>query len=182
MKAFYALGAAIALLSGCATVSVNRDYDDSVDFSRLHTYAWRHDTQPGTGQVRIDNDLLDRRIREAVERELAARRFERAGKLEADFLVAYYIEYKQRISGNAVMFGLGSGVFDAGFGSFGYNAAISDYDEGWLTLYVIDPLRGKTIWRGVGIRHTYESPDPRKVTRVIDKAVARILSGFPPQN
>ena len=62
----------------------------------------------------------------------------------------------------------------------GYNTSISDYDEGWLTIDMIDRESGKMIWRGVGVRATYESPKPKKVSKIINKAVARILKDFPP--
>ncbi len=180
MKYICALIASVALLSGCSVVSVSRDYDPSADFSSLSTYAWKYEKQPVTGNPRIDNDLVDQRVRAAVDAELEAKGFERAERSNADCLVAYFIEYKRRISGNTWVFGLGSGMYD-GYGGIGYNTAISDYDEGFLTIDVIDRPLDKTIWRGVGQRATYEAEDPGRVTEIIGKAVSRILADFPPK-
>ena len=55
-----------ALLSGCSSVRVSLDYDREMDFSVLKTYAWQHADQPATGNSRIDNDLIDDRVRKAV--------------------------------------------------------------------------------------------------------------------
>ena len=46
-----------ALLAGCSSVSVSRDYDTNRDFTALQRYAWQHAEQPQTGDPRIDNDL-----------------------------------------------------------------------------------------------------------------------------
>ena len=170
---------AVMLVCGCSSVSVKRDYDASVDFGAWKTYAWQHEQQPKTGYARVDNDLLDRRIRTAVEDELQAKGFEKALNGAVDFTVAYFIEYKQRLSGNTWVFGLGSWYGD-GYGSVGYNTSINEYDEAWLTIDFLDAKNAKTAWRGVGVRYTYDDPDPEKVTEIVNKAVVRILAGFPP--
>lgn len=165
-------------LSGCSSVTVRRDYDLAADFSRLSTYAWKHVEQPQTGNPRIDNDLIDARVRAAVNAELSAKGFELVDRSEADFRVAYFLEYKQRIGGNSVSFGMGIGTYSR-YG-VGYDTAISDYDEGHLTIDIIDPADGGIIWRGVGRRTTYDTGDPAKTTKVVNMAVARILAKFPP--
>ena len=70
-RSFFLCCAASALLAGCSSVSVTRDYDVDVDFSGFKTYAWQHSEQPQTGNPRIDNDLIDERVRAAVNAELA---------------------------------------------------------------------------------------------------------------
>lgn len=169
----------VVLVAGCSSVSVTRDYDASTDFTPLKTYAWQYETQPRAGNPRVDNDLIDERVRKAVDAQLEEKGFARAEKDAADVLVAYYVEYKQRIGGSSVGFGLGGGSYGR-YGGVGYNTTISDYDEGQLTIDIIDPSTGKNIWRGVGRRTTYEGSDPEKTTKVINNAVTRILAKFPP--
>jgi hypothetical protein len=179
MKRLLLAGCALAVLAGCSSVSVTRDYDPATDFSPLKTYAWKHAEQPKTGNARIDNDLIDQRVREAVDASLAAKGFVPGSREDADFLVAYFIDYKQRIGGSSVSFGVGTGGMGR-YGGVGYNTTVSDYDEGLLTIDIIDPGKDKTIWRGVGRRATYESSNPDKVTKIINNAVSRILTKFPP--
>ena len=93
MKKLLLLALSTGILSGCSSVSVNRDYDTSTDFSSLKTFAWQHAKQPETGDPRIDNDLHDERIRKAVNQILTAKGFKLAERADADFLVAYFIEY-----------------------------------------------------------------------------------------
>ncbi|MBT8042121.1 MAG: DUF4136 domain-containing protein [Pontiella sp.] len=173
------IGCMAVALSGCSSVTVSRDYDLSADFSNLSTYAWKHAEQPRTGNARIDNDLIDARVRAAIDAELAGKGFTLAKPSAADFQIAYFLEYKQRIGGSAVSFGIGTGTYSR-FGGIGYDIGISDYDEGYLTIDVIDPADGEIIWRGVGRRASYDTGKPAKTTKIVNMAVARILAKFPP--
>jgi hypothetical protein len=179
MKTVCCFAVSIFLLAGCSSISVSRDYDASADFSSLETYAWQHAAQPETGNPRIDNDLMDARVRRAVDAQMAEKGFELVPAAEADFLVAYFFDYKRRISGNSVSFGMGAGTYRR-YGGAGYNTSITDYDEGHLTIDIIHPASGNNIWRGIGRRTTYEGSNPEKVTRIVNAAVAKILAGFPP--
>ncbi|MEA2069507.1 MAG: DUF4136 domain-containing protein [Verrucomicrobiota bacterium] len=179
-RLFFLGAAALSLLTGCSSVSVSRDYDVSTDFSKLKTFAWQHEEQPQTGNPRIDNDLIDERVRAAVNAELMAKGFRQGDKAEADFHVAYFVEYKQRISGSSVSFGIGGGSYGR-HGGVGYNTGVSDYEEGHLTIDIVDPADGRNFWRGVGRRTSYDSNNPKKITKVVNSAVAGILKKFPPK-
>ena len=48
----------ITQLWGCSSIQVSQDYDLSRDFSTLKTYAWQIESQPTTGDIRVDNSLL----------------------------------------------------------------------------------------------------------------------------
>lgn len=178
-SAFLVVLGAVAL-SGCSSVTVSRDYDRNIDFSALKTYAWKHAEQPDTGNPRIDNDLIDNRIRQAIDESLAAKGFSLAKGGDADILVAYFIDYKQRIGGSSVSFGIGGGRHGR-YGGIGYDTAINDYEEGHLTIDFIDPGNEKNIWRGVGKRTSYDDSSPERITKIVNKAVSRILAKFPPE-
>jgi hypothetical protein len=61
------------LLTACSSVQVNMDYDPTEDFSTYKTFAWLPKSSEPTGDYRIDNELLDARIRAAVDRNLQER-------------------------------------------------------------------------------------------------------------
>ncbi|HSR87414.1 MAG TPA: DUF4136 domain-containing protein [Pontiella sp.] len=180
MKSILSLAVSVLMLAGCSSVSVSRDYDASADFLNLKTFAWRHAVQPETGSPRIDNDLMDERVRRAVNAELAEKGFRLAPREEADFLVAYFVEYKQRIGGSSVSMSASRGSYGR-YGGVGYNTTISEYDEGYLTIDIINPASDRNIWRGVGRRTTYEGSSPKKMTKIVNTSVSRILAKFPPQ-
>ncbi len=148
----------IGILSGCSSVSVNRDFDSTFDFPRLKTFAWQHETQPQTGVPRIDNDLNDRRIRVAVENDLQLKGFQLVDQAEATFLITYFMDFQQRIdgSGSSVSFGLGAGSIgrSAGMG-VSSGGSVSDYEEAQLTIDILNPENEQMIWRGRGRRRLH---------------------------
>lgn len=175
---------AAGVLSGCSSVSVNRDFDASYDFSKLKTVAWKHDVQPQTGVPKIDNDLNDKRIRAAVENDLRAKGFQWVEKSEADCLVAYFMDFQQRIdgSGSTVSFGIGTGSAGrAGGVGWSSGGTISDYEEAQLMIDILNPANEEMIWRGQGRRRASGSSSPEKITATVNEAVTRILKKFPPK-
>ena len=179
-REFFLYAIAVAVLSGCSSISVSRDYDETVNFKALKTFCWKDTEQLQTGNPRIDNDLIDERVRAAVNRELAAKGFRLVEQDAADFQVSYFVEYKQRIGGGTVSVGMGGGSYGR-YGGAGYNTGISDYEEGHLTIDMIDPSDDKTFWRGVGRRTSYETSNPKKITKIVNQSVAGILKKFPPK-
>jgi hypothetical protein len=179
MKKLLLLAVSIGLLAGCSSVSVSQDYGTTTDFSKLETFAWQHARQPQVGNPRLDNDLNDERIRSAVNAKLSANGFQPADRSEADFLVAYFVDYKRKLNSSSVSVGVGAGSYGRR-GGLGYNTGISEYEEGSLTIDILNP-EGKMIWRGVGTRAVYDGSNPEKATSLINDAVGQILKKFPPK-
>jgi len=180
MKKTVLLVVSVGLLVGCSSVSVTRDYDTSVQFSNLKTFAWQHAEQPETGDPRIDNDLNDERIREAVDATFAMKGFQPVGQADADFLVAYFVEHQRKLSSGSVSVGMGRSSYGR-HGGVGYSTGVSEYDQAILTVDILNPADGKMIWRGVGSRATYEGSNPKKSTKIVNEAVSKILKKFPPK-
>jgi len=180
MKQILSMMIAAGLLTGCSSVSVQLDYDASTDFNALKSYAWKHADQPAVGDPRIDNDLNDKRIRAAVDSVLAAKGLVPVDQETADVLVAYFVDFKRRLNSSSISFGIGSYGRYGRYGGVGYDTGISDYEEGNLTIDIIDRKSGETIWRGIGSRAVYTGSNPEKATRIIKESVARIMKKFPP--
>lgn len=180
MKKIVLLAVSITLLAGCSSISVNRDYDTSVNFYNLKTFAWQHAEQPETGDPRIDNDLNNERIRTAVDATLATKGFRPAERAHADFLVAYFVEHQRKLSSGSVSVGMGRSSYGR-HGGVGYSTGVSEYDQAILTIDMLNPTNEKMIWRGVGARSTYEGSNPKKSTKIVNEAVSKILKKFPPK-
>ena len=180
MKKLLFLLISAGFLAGCSSVTVNRDYDTTVDFSGLKTFAWQHAEQPETGNPKIDNDLNDERIRKAVNETLVLKGFRLVDRAEADVLVAYFIDHKRALSSGSVSVGMGRSSYGR-HGGVGYSTGVSEYDQATLTIDFINPTDEKMIWRGVGDRSAYEGSNPAKATKIVNEAVARILKKFPPK-
>jgi hypothetical protein len=177
-----AVGAAV-LVGGCAGIKVGQDYDVKTDFTSLKTYAWQSTVQAKTGDVRVDNTLLDDRIRKAVDDRLAQKGYRKTAGGIPDFRVAYSYQIRRKVGSEGVQTGIGVGV--GGSGSFGgvglgTGGGVNEYDEGTLVIDFLDAANGDLLWRGTGSRRLVETTDPEKATRRVNETVERILEQFPP--
>jgi hypothetical protein len=173
----------LGFLWGCQSIQVNQDYDMSKDFSSLKTYEWQTKTQPETGDIRVDNSLLDARIRSAINDSLSKRGYQRITQGKPDFYVAYKYQIRRKIGSDDVRMGVGFGLGSRGsFGGVGVSSGrdISEYDEGVLVIDLKDASSGDLMWRGTGTAVVKQQSKPEEITKGVNEAVEKILSQFPP--
>lgn len=160
---------AVLLITGCASVSVQTDFDQDADFSTYHTYKWMPPLDDRPNRSPFDNDLNRKRIHEAVDRELAARGYTLAGADEPDLLITYHMGLQDRVE-----------VSTYGYGTWRrpYRREVHHYKESTLVLDMIDAGLKQLVWRGAGtgVIGRYDDIDKR-----INDAVTAILKDFPPQ-
>ena len=174
----------VMLVAGCSSVRVSQDYDPSANLAALKTYAWRSDTQAPTGDIRVDNPLLDARIRTAVERDLTAKGLQKKTDGIPDCYIVYQYTIQRKIDSDRPQTGIGFG-----FGSFGSRAgvgfstgtAVSEYDEGLLVIDLLDARDNDLLWRGSGSRRVDQHWDPARTTQRINEMVDKIMAQFVPQ-
>jgi len=174
----------LALFTGCSGIEVSQDYDVAADFSNLKTFDWYLVKQKKTGDLRVDNPLLDSRIRNAVDRSLAQKGFQRISQGSPDFYVGYKYAILRRIRSERVRTGFGFGFGGSGsFGGIGIGTGsdVREYDEGMLVIDITDTKNRKLLWRGTGTRRVSKHSDPEKTTKEVDQNVDKILAQFPPQ-
>ena len=175
--------ALLSLLGGCQTIQVSQDYDVSRNFSALKTYDWQTKTQPKTGDIRVDNQLLDTRIRTAVDRTLAEKGYQKIAGEKTDFTVSYKYSIRSKLESDNVGMGVGFGWGRVGrYGGVGVDTGryISEYDEGMIVIDLIDAAKGDLIWRGTGTARVDQHAKPDEITKGVNEAVEKILSQFPP--
>lgn len=174
---------AMVLASGCSRVQVSQDYLKTTDFSKIHTYAWTSEAQEKTGDIRVDNPLMDKRVRAAVEAQLSGKGFRAAPAGDADVHILYNYTIRQKIRSNDSHGGIsfGYGAFSRGGGLvLSTGSDVKNDDEGLLVIDFLRPADGELLWRGNATFPVSEHAAPEKVTELIDKAVAKALSQFPP--
>ena len=171
-------------LWGCSGIQVSQDYDLSRDFSSLKTYAWQSENQPETGDIRVDNSLLDTRFRSAIDDSLFKKGYQKKSEGKPDFYVAYtyQIDSKVESSNVTVGFGFGSGGGGA-FTGMGVNSGgrVREYDEGLLVIDLIDAATASLMWRGTGTAPVDQHANPEKTVKENNEGVEQILAQFPPQ-
>ncbi len=173
----------VTLVTGCASLRVQTDYDPATDFSALRTYAWLERPRPTTGNPAIDdNSLLVARIHDAVDRALAARGYRRLESGRPDFRVGYYVTVEKETDISIIDDHLGY-YGDIGFhhGGIGFGwARAYQYDKGTLILDIVDPDGKRLLWRGSVSDDITAAGSPAYRQRQVEKAVQAILSRFPP--
>ena len=185
MKHILLLLALAPLLAGCAGVSVKQDYDTSVNFQKMRTYAWQAHVNKETGTVSADNSLVGERVRNSVDAVLSAKGYQKAPSGGADFLVEYsYNVAKETDSGSGTSSSVSFGTsFSRGYGMFGMGVGQSSSNTEMETLSVdiSSPAASKLIWRGFVEQELVRRDDPNKSAQDIRKTVEKILSKFPPK-
>jgi hypothetical protein len=172
---------AVIALCGCSTVRVTTDWDPEADFSKFRSFGWLHEQQPATGNFRLDNPLLDARIRAAVDRTLEQRGYVKVADAGADFVVGYHLGLERELDVRTMntYYGYGRGNR---WGAVGYpQTQVREYERGTLVIDIADVDARMLVWRGSGSRRLSNRSSPEKSTQVIDKAVAEILAKFPPR-
>lgn len=172
---------ALFILAGCSTVQVSEDYDPAALRMPHDTWQWRDAVQPAVGDVRIDNPLLDKRIRRAVENNLVARGLRRTPS-HPDIYLAYHLAIDPKIEGDTVYSSVGAGryAYPWWHGGFGTEARVRQYDECRLTIDILAAGSGALIWRGVGTYRLRHPSDPQTAAEEMQQTVDKILGQFPP--
>jgi hypothetical protein len=171
--------AALVLLTGCApSIRVSQDWDPAAKLDGLHSWAWQPGYPKPTGDPRLDSDLLNERIRSALEAGLAAKGFTRAASPEAaDFTVAYHVAIHEKLDARTMS--TGYGPYRGWMGST--RTVVDQYELGTLLVDFISPATKQVVWRGTAQSRIHERRDPQERQALIDRAVAELLAQFPPQ-
>jgi hypothetical protein len=171
------VAAALSAAAGCTTVRVSTDYDPRADLGTLHTYDWQSKKAEGARDPRLDNSLLDTRLRNAVDRELAARGMTKVSS-DADFHVSYEIVLEKEVRfTNATGW---SPRWGWGWGWGSPTTYVRAYDRTVLLLDFSDPNTGSLLWRGMAMGNLVADATPEEREAQVDRTVAAILARFPP--
>jgi hypothetical protein len=169
------------LAASCDTMRAGSDYYPSVDFSGYRTYVWMADSP----LIRSDSTRVEvspvtvRRIREAIENELATMGFELASEREqADFAVSFTVGARDMIRlEDYPPYYRGRWRWHPPY--YWPNVDIDMYTEGMLAIDIFDNETREPVWHGWA-RKTIISRDVANPGPAIDAAVEAILSRFPP--
>jgi hypothetical protein len=169
-------------LQACSGITVSQDYEETYNFSALKTFSWK--PNPDNEYGLTDNDLVDSRIRKALENDLLAKSYKLVDSGKPDFYVSYQMSVEQKItSGNlsgGISIGRGSGGSYGGIG-VGTGNSVRAYDQGTLLIDVTEVGSDQLVWRGVSTQIVSEHSNPEKTTEMVNATVAKILEQFPPR-
>jgi len=178
-------------MAGCASVSVNTDYDSSANFSDLKTYKWSAEGPAKTGDSRIDgNTLLDGRLRSAIDSALSVKGYQKVSSGRPDFWVNYHVSAKDKTDvesfgpnyygGSYYGGGYRGGRYSGAYPMHGGGVTTFHYTEGTLLIDIIDPSTKHLIWRGTGTKIVNPDANSEQKVQNANSAAQQILASFPP--
>ena len=175
-KTFLAL--ALLFFAGCSPIATGYDYDVETDFTKLNTFSW----YPIPEEIQV-NDLVLKRIKNAVNRQLTAKGLRMAPD-SSDFLIALHAT--RQTHSEAYMHGVNYGYGNTyRFGNiYGYRgtqwSGVYGYEEGKLILDFVDTRTSLMVWHGSATAVINPDLTPEKREERINKAIFKILEHFPP--
>lgn len=169
-----------ASLAGCTSFPVETDYDPEIDFGSLGSYGWLEAKREKTGDPRIDNDLLDARVRRAVDAALAAKGYRKTEGEPADFEVTYHVGVERQVDVQTYVDSYPRGYRWYSGPTQAYTT-VREYDVGSLVLDIVSPSEKQLIWRGATQARINDAGTPEQREKRARAAVDAILAKFPPQ-
>ena len=172
----------LIFLQGCSGITVSQDYEKEYNFAGLKTFSWKPNEDNDYGVK--DNDLVDNRIREAIENELSAKSFTQVDTGKPDFYISYHVTIEQKVSSSNVSGGVSIGRSSRGrYGSVGMGTGSSPsvYDQGTLLIDFTDAVNDRLIWRGISTQSVSDHLEPGESKVIINETVEKILQQFPPK-
>lgn len=166
-----------ASVVGCASPKVGYDFDRRVNWSDYHTYAWIPGAQESTGDRRLDNSLIDARIRTAIDAQLRSKGYTSIPSETPEFLVAYHIGLKDMMKGSSTQNYIG----DVAHGTYTTVSDIQPYKEGTLLIDIVDAVSKQVVWRASALAEVEEDLTPKERDKRMSSIVRAMLSHFPPK-
>jgi hypothetical protein len=166
-RAFVTSLVVVTMLTAAALADqVTVDYDHSANFGNYHTYSWQ--------KVKTADSIWDARVKEAIDKELAAKGWTQVpsgGDLAVVAIETTHTEQQL----NTYYNGFGGRRW-GGFGDA--TTTVENYKVGTLVLDMFIGSSKILIWRGTS--SSALSGNPEKNTKNLDKDVQKLFGHFPP--
>jgi hypothetical protein len=156
------------------------------------TYAWAA-AQPGSGDPRVDNDIMRERIRTAIDTNLAAKGYRQVDAAQAKLLVSYHVGLQTKTDYSATSMGGPGGmacgvrgcIGGYGWGMYGAPRDVDirsiNYTEGAVMLDLVDTTSGKLAWRATSQKRIDQKDGTQDgLNAIIADMVKTLPQGAPP--
>jgi hypothetical protein len=175
--------APVVLLSACETITTKRDFDAGAKFAEYKTYAWAPEPNTQT----LATPAVDQAIRDAADKDLAARGFTKAAGNAPDFYAVYHLTMVEKTDvRDYTAWGFGT-AYRSGYGYYlGWpvktktDVEVSQNPVGALILDFVEVRRQQLVWRGVASSAVEPGKPDGNAVRAA-QAVHLLLAKFPPE-
>lgn len=163
------------LLASCSPeIQVQTDFDPDYDLWTYKTFDWgqKNNIEEGKNPFHY-NELNDKRIKSAVQSQLASRGY-RLTEVNPDLILHYHIIVKDKSV-------LATEPHGYTYSSYWMRMEthIYAYREGTLILDLMDSKTNNLIWRGWAVSPLDSSYKPAEIEKLINTAVAKVFKKFP---
>ena len=158
---------------------VSYDYNKSANFAAFKTYAHKDGTKVG-------QPLIDERIVNAIDTELAAKGLTKA-EASPDVFVVYHVAFDKQKDISTFSSGYGGGYGPYGWGWGGGWAGgtsttqVRDILIGTLVVDIADAKKGELAWRGMATKEINPQANPEKRDKNIANAMKKVFKNYPPK-
>lgn len=169
-------------LSGCLAMQIRSDYDPAAKLDGLQSYDWIEIEKKPSADPRLSDPMLDKRIRQLVEKQLATQGYVRSTVGAPDFIVGYHVALEKKLAVSTMndYYGYRAGwgwSYGAGTGRVVPESYVYQYEQGSLIIDIVNPQTRELMWRGAAQAEVSQ----KKRNEQLAEAVQRILERFPPQ-
>lgn len=169
----------LAMLFGCVA-NIHYDYDARANYASYKTFDWM--AAPKYAQEKTaqpQNELMDKRVKFAIERNLLDKGFKQETVADPDFLITYYPVYQDRTVQTSTYMGWGWGYRPWAMGT-----AVNEvhhYQEGTIVIEIVDYKTKQLVWHGAAEGALTGLSNPDDAEEVVNREVKRLLRNFPPR-
>lgn len=150
-----------------AAARYETDHDADADFASYQTYAWQEVEPSGDDERIVRSDLVVKRARKAIEEQLRAKGLSPTAPGEADLLVEFRVQVRERVD-----------LDESGFHYRSRDVFLNTVNSSTAIVDLIDGRKGSLVWRGWAhelIR------DGKTADSRIRRAMTKLFRDYPPE-
>jgi len=170
MKKVAGLFMVVALVAGCAPMSVTIEHSQGVDFSEFKTFQYKDSDM----SLADTNPAAHRRAVDAIKRELTANGLTETDS-RPDLFVTYYGEIAEDATVDPATVGYNA---NSRFYLVGDTTSFMSVDRGTTVVDLWNASTNELIWRGQADKMLSRNPDANLAK--IDEGIAKMFRSFPP--
>ena len=180
----------VLLLSSCASVKTDFNFNQSIDFSQYKTYSW---IKPGSkSKENKFNDLMHSEVIRSIETALESKGLKKTNYNKADIHINYMINVSNKvmqsqyydyytIGGATARMGRGYGPYGY-YGSGGpYYSTRMEYEQASFVIDMLDKNTRGIAWRGHASKTIDRGNNMKKQLEIIKSTIEKLFKKYPPK-
>jgi uncharacterized protein YceK len=169
-----------ALLSGCSSVSVQSDFNSSVDFSKYRTFSYISSKPLLVTDVAGASPLLEGRLMNFTRAELAAKGYRYTDDRDAaDFVISFTLGARDKIRVTSYPTTYRGAYYGGWAAPYHSEVDVRNYTEGTLAIDLFEVKSRSPVWHGWAVK-SITAQDRANPEPILKEIVSSILEQFPP--